>query len=136
MTFSCLFQVHAHLCGGEFYRGGEVCAHDFDYNLAIIRFSSITPSGSAKVAKVVRIDDSVDVYSHQTSQPPFYLLPHSRSHKLTPGDRVTVMGRYFAEPFEPMAAPGEYWLDYSIDFDMSIINPSLLIFIIVSIRLS
>lgn len=118
MTNSWLLQVDAHLCGDEFYRGGEVCAHNFDYNLSIIRFSSIPPSGAAKVAKVAHVYDSVDVYSHQTSGPPFRHLPHSRSHKLIPGDRVIVMGRYFAEPFEPMAAPGEYWLDYSIDFDI------------------
>ncbi|KAK1400618.1 hypothetical protein POM88_000223 [Heracleum sosnowskyi] len=79
---------------------------NYDYNLAVIRFTSIPPSGAAKVAKVARVYDSVDVYSHQTSRPPSHLLPHSRSHKLIPGDRVIVMGRYFAEPFEPMAAPG------------------------------
>ncbi|XP_074375435.1 putative protease Do-like 14 [Apium graveolens] len=79
--------VHAHLCDSEVYRGGEVYAHDFDFNLAIIRFSSIPSSGAAKVAKIASIDDSLIL-----------------------GDRVIVMGRYFAEPFEPMAAPGDYRL--------------------------
>lgn len=100
-------QVHAHLCGGYFYKDGEVCAYDFHYNLAVIRFSS-PASGPAKGT-----DESVDVHSRRKrrrSQPHFRLIPHSRSCKLTPGDRVIVMGRYFSKPFEVMAAPGEYWL--------------------------
>ncbi|KAK1380072.1 Protease Do-like 14-like protein [Heracleum sosnowskyi] len=103
--------VHAHLCGGDFYREGEVYAYDFHYNIAVIRFSFIPPFGPAKVAKVAHIDDSIDVHSSRASHPPFRLLPHSASYKLTPGNRVIVMGRYFAEPFEPMAAPGEYRLE-------------------------
>lgn len=90
------------------YKDGEVCAYDFHYNLAVIRFSSLLAFGPAKG------DDSVDVHScrkrQRKSQPPFRLIPHSKSCKLTPGDKVIVMGRYFAEPFELMAAPGEYWL--------------------------
>ncbi|KAK1380068.1 Protease Do-like 14-like protein [Heracleum sosnowskyi] len=98
--------VHAHLCGGDLYEGGEVHAYDFHYNIAFIRFSFVP-----KVAKVARINDSIDVRSRRTSWPLFCLLPHSRSCKLTPGDRIIIMGRSFAEPFEPMAAPGEYCLE-------------------------
>ena len=101
-----LLQVHVHLCGGDFYRNGEVCAYDFHYNLATIRFSFIPPSGRPKVA---RTSGSRDVHSSRTTQPSFRFLPHSRSYKLTPGNRVIVMGRYFAESFDIMAAPGEYW---------------------------
>lgn len=97
-------QVHAHLCGGYFYKDGEVRAYDFHYNLAVIRFSS-PAFGPAKGTA-----HSVDVRSRRRSQPPFPLIPNSRSCKLTPGDRVIVMGRYFAKPFDIMAAPGEYWL--------------------------
>ncbi|KAL1832756.1 hypothetical protein ACET3Z_002407 [Daucus carota] len=99
--------VHAHLCGGNLYTGGEVCAYDFHYNLAFIKFPFVPPFEPAKTAKIALVGDSVDVHS---SRPHFSLLPHSGSYKLTPGDRVVAMGRYFTEPFEPMAAPGEYCL--------------------------
>lgn len=133
-------QVCAHSFDGHSYTGGEVCAYDFHYNLAAIKFiSEKTPSlphfGLAKLAKLgqgdddlvdigssetshpplrhakkAQMDDSVDVDSSRSNQPSFLLRPHSgSSEQLTPGDGVIVLGRYFAEPFQPMVAPGEYW---------------------------
>lgn len=80
---------------------GEVCAYDFHLNLAVIRFRTTT---CLEPAKLAQIKDSNDVLS----QP--FLKPHLKSSGLTPGDLVVAIGRFFAWPFELMAAPGCYRL--------------------------
>ena len=99
-----LLQVHVHLCGGDFYRNGEVCAYDFHYDLATIRFSFIPPSGRPKVA---RTSGSTDVHLSRTTRPSFRFLTLSRSYKLTSRNSVLVMGRYFSESSDIMIGPGE-----------------------------
>lgn len=104
-----------------------MCAHDFHYNLVVLKFISKTPSlPHLQPAKFVKLahedDDLVDTYLSGTSHPAkrarmddsqrsFLLRPHSGSSEqlLSPGDGVIVLGRYFAKPFQPMVAPGEYW---------------------------
>lgn len=122
--FFFFLQFSAHSFDGHSYTGVEVCAYDFHYNLAALKFTSETPlphsSGTShpplRHAKKARMDDSIDVHfvlrphSESRSNQPSFLLPHSESYEqLTPGDGVIVLGRYFAEPFQPMVAPGEYW---------------------------
>lgn len=113
-------QVCAHSYDGHLYEGGEVWAYDFHYNLAVLRFVLETPFHPAKLARII---ESVDVHSSRTSQPSFHLRSHLRSRpsELTPGDAVIVLGIYFAEPFEPMTALGEYWLENLQDFQILIL---------------
>lgn len=80
--FLVCLQVCAHSYDGHLYKEGLVCAYDFHYNLAVLKFKSETPFGPAKFG---------------------------RMDKLNPANKVFVMGIYFAKPFEPMTAMGEYW---------------------------
>lgn len=80
---------------------GEVCAYDFHFNLAILSFR--TGTTCYEPAKLAQVDDSMDISARQP-----LLKPHSEASKLTPGDRVIVVGRYFDPPFILMAAPGYY----------------------------
>lgn len=80
---------------------GEVIAYDYHYNICVIGFQSHT---SLSVARVAHIDDSIDVKLNLLSR------QHSKSYNLVPGDGVIVVGRYFHEPYDLMAAPGPYRL--------------------------
>ncbi|KAL1823496.1 hypothetical protein ACET3Z_010274 [Daucus carota] len=109
-------KVYAHSFDGHSYTVGEVCAHDFHYNLVVLKFISKTPSlphlQPAKFVKLAHEDDDLTARMDD-SQRSFLLRPHSGSSEqlLSPGDGVIVLGRYFAKPFQPMVAPGEYWLE-------------------------
>lgn len=89
-----VLQVDAHSYDGHSYKGGEVCAYDFHYNLAVLKFISESPLGPAKFG---------------------------RMDELIPAMKVVVMGIYFTEPFEPMTAMGEYWLEYLYNSHISIL---------------
>uniref|UniRef100_A0A166AJD8 Uncharacterized protein n=1 Tax=Daucus carota subsp. sativus TaxID=79200 RepID=A0A166AJD8_DAUCS len=60
-------KVYAHSFDGHSYTVGEVCAHDFHYNLVVLKFISKTPSlPHLQPAKFVKLahedDDLVDTY--------------------------------------------------------------------------
>lgn len=93
---------------GQAYEG-EICAFDFHYNLVAIRFKANSPLRSAKLRLV---DDSVNINPQHGlgEETAFQLKRHSSLFKLFPGQAVIGIGRYFAEPYELMAAPGEFSL--------------------------
>ncbi|KAL1832755.1 hypothetical protein ACET3Z_002406 [Daucus carota] len=95
-------RVYMHSYDGRSF-AGEVCAYDFHFNLAILSFR--TGTTCYEPAKLAQVDDSMDISARQP-----LLKPHSEASKLTPGDRVIVVGRYFDPPFILMAAPGYYML--------------------------
>ncbi|KNA04374.1 hypothetical protein SOVF_200360 isoform B [Spinacia oleracea] len=94
-------KVQVILADGRSYEG-VVCAHDFHYNIAAIRFTS---EYFVSCAPLKLVDDSMDV------KPSFQIRRNSSSVKLSPGDVTVVMGRYFTHPYEVMAAPGAFCLD-------------------------
>lgn len=97
-------KVVVRLFDGRSFEGG-VCGHNFYYNIAAIRFESdsILPTAILK-----RLDDSLDLNPRQIDTSSFRLHRHSSSIKLMPGDFVVAAGRYFAAPYEIMAAPGVF----------------------------
>ncbi|CAO2816853.1 unnamed protein product [Amaranthus hypochondriacus] len=88
---------------------GEICCYDFHYNLAAIQFVSDSTVSSAPMKLV---NDSLDLlYPLQSHERSFQLQPHTTSISLVPGDAIVALGRYFASPYEIMAAPGVFSLD-------------------------
>ncbi|KAK9664940.1 hypothetical protein RND81_14G078800 [Saponaria officinalis] len=81
-----------------------ICAYDFHFNLAVIKFVSPV---SLPTARLRRIDDCLSFILEENRS--FQLRPHSA--KLVPGDVVTAVGRYFRKPFDLMAAPGKFSTD-------------------------
>lgn len=85
---------------------GEICCYDFHYNLAAIQFVSDSTVSSAPMKLV---NDSLDLlYPLQSHERSFQLQPHTTSVSLVPGDAIVALGRYFASPYEIMAAPGVF----------------------------
>lgn len=87
---------------------GELCAHDFHYNIAAVRFTSDSLFSAAMLRHVddgLNLNSSHPLFSEDKS---FHLRRHSCSYTLYPGDAVIAVGRYFAKPFDLMAAAGEY----------------------------
>ncbi|KAL9242994.1 hypothetical protein vseg_016937 [Gypsophila vaccaria] len=78
----------------------EICNYDCHYNLLIIEFRSET---SLQPANLKMIDDNVVLDRS------FQLRPHSSTAK--PGDSTVVVGRYFFEPYDIMAAPGSFRME-------------------------
>lgn len=113
--------VYMHSHNGRSF-AGEVCAYDFHFNIAILSFRTGTYCEHYKPATLAHVDDSMDVFLSQPSLKPHShvfpsqpsLKPHSESSKLTPGDRVIVVGRYFDPPFILMAAPGYHQLKRTV----------------------
>ena len=82
---------------------GEVCAYDFHFNIAWIRFQSDI---SLPTAILRQVDDYINVNPAQDKS--FPLRPHSSHFNLVPGHPIVVVGRYFTKPFDLMAAPGQF----------------------------
>ncbi|XP_073220343.1 uncharacterized protein [Cicer arietinum] len=94
-------KVIIYLYDGQSY-DGEVRAYDFHYNLALIRFQS---DSSFATAKLRQVDDYVNV--NPAEEKLFHLRPHSSHLNLVPRHAMIAVGRYFAKPFDVMAAPSE-----------------------------
>ncbi|GAA0183837.1 hypothetical protein LIER_31183 [Lithospermum erythrorhizon] len=96
------------------YHGGSyeglVCAYDFHYNIAWIRFES---DSSIPTARLRLVDDFINV--NRAEEKSVYLRPHSTHFKLVPGGAIVGVGRYFSKPFDLMAAPGEFIVDRCFD---------------------
>lgn len=91
---------------------GQVCAYDFHYNIAWIRFQS---DSSIAIASLGQVDDYMNV--NPAEEKSFHLRPHSSHFSIVPSHAIVAMGRYFVEPFHLMAAPGEINLARCDDFD-------------------
>ncbi|KAL2938914.1 putative protease Do-like 14 [Bienertia sinuspersici] len=90
---------------------GEICAYDFHYNFAVLNFKSDSP---LQAATLRRLEDCLPLNPSKFAsfeEKSFQLRPHSDLMNLCPGDEVVAVGRYFATPFDLMAAPGQYCLD-------------------------
>jgi S1-C subfamily serine protease len=103
-------KVMIFLYDGRSYEG-EVRAYDFHYNIAWIRFQS---DSSLAAAALRQVDDYINV--NPAEEKSFRLRPHSSHFNLVPGHAIVAVGRYFAKPFDLMAAPGEFTLG-RCDFD-------------------
>ncbi|CAJ2663403.1 unnamed protein product [Trifolium pratense] len=103
-------KVMIYLYDGRSYEG-EVCAYDFHYNIAWIRFKS---DSSLATATLRQVDDYINV--NPAEEKSFHLRPPSSHFNLVPGHAIVAVGRYFAKPFDLMAAPGEFILG-RCDFD-------------------
>jgi hypothetical protein len=98
-----LSQILVRVADGRVF-DGEICCHDFHYNLAVIQFISDSTVSSAPMKLV---NDSLDLlYPLQSHETSFGLQPLTTYVSLVPGDAIVAMGRYFASPYEIMAAPG------------------------------
>ncbi|GAU32968.1 hypothetical protein TSUD_358350 [Trifolium subterraneum] len=97
-------KVMIYLCDGRSYEG-EVCAYDFHYNIAWIRFQS---DSSLATATLRQVDDYINV--NPAEEKSLHLHPHSSHFNIVPGHAIVAVGRYFAKPFDLMAAPGEFTL--------------------------
>ncbi|KAI5446067.1 hypothetical protein KIW84_014055 [Lathyrus oleraceus] len=82
---------------------GQVCAHDFHYNITWIQFQS---DSSFPTARIRQVDDYINVNPAQDKSS--HLRPHSTHFNLVPGHAIVAVGRYFTKPFDLMAAPGEF----------------------------
>ncbi|KAL6584612.1 hypothetical protein OROMI_003901 [Orobanche minor] len=98
-------KVIINLYDGGSYQG-EVCAYDFHYNIAWIRFQS---DRSLPTASLRKLDDYINI-NPALDDKSFYLRPHSSHFSLVPGQAIVAVGRYFSKPFDLMAAPGEFTL--------------------------
>ncbi|KAL9236497.1 hypothetical protein vseg_011161 [Gypsophila vaccaria] len=79
---------------------GEIETYDFHYNLLILKFKSKNSLQPACL-RMIHDDFSLDR--------PFQLRPHSVNFKI--GDPILVVGRYFDESNDLMAAPGNFRMD-------------------------
>ncbi|KEH28095.1 PDZ domain protein [Medicago truncatula] len=104
-TLADSLKVIVYLYDGGSYVG-EVCAYDFHFNIAWIRFQSDI---SLPTAILRQVDDYINVNPAQDNS--FPLHPHSSHFNLVPGLPIVAVGRYFAKPFDLMAAPGQFILD-------------------------
>ncbi|KAG9152736.1 hypothetical protein Leryth_018890 [Lithospermum erythrorhizon] len=95
-------KVMIYMYDGGSYEG-HVCAYDFHYNIAWIRFES---DSSIPTARLRLVDDYINVNPDEEKS--VYLRPHSTHFKLVPGGAIVGVGRYFCKPFDLMAAPGEF----------------------------
>lgn len=84
---------------------GQVCVHDFHYNIAWVQFQS---DSSFPIARIKQVDDYINVNPAQDKSS--HLRPHSTHFNLVPGHAIVVVGGYFTKPFDLMAAPGEFEL--------------------------
>lgn len=107
-------KIDVHMAGGTFFKGQQL-AVDFHYNIAIIKINSNAPLPTSTLRL---IDNSVpldpgnrgcfeDLNSshfpgHQDS------AVSSNRFSLYPGTKVLALGRYFADSYDIMAAPGEF----------------------------
>ncbi|KAK2375604.1 putative protease Do [Trifolium repens] len=98
-------KVMIYLYDGGSYKE-EVSAYDFHYNIAWIRFQS---DSSLTAVKLRQVDDFINV--NPSEEKSFHLRPYSCHFNLIPGHAIVSVGRYFAKPFDLMAAPGEFPLD-------------------------
>ncbi|KAK2429484.1 hypothetical protein QL285_027917 [Trifolium repens] len=98
-------KVMIYLCDGGSYEG-EVCAYDFHYNIAWIRFQS---DSSLATAKLRQVDDFINL--NPAEEKSFHLRPYSSHFNLISGHAIVAVGCYFAKLFDLMAAPGEFTLD-------------------------
>ncbi|XP_045805579.1 putative protease Do-like 14 [Trifolium pratense] len=103
-------KVMIYLYDGGSYQG-EVRAYDFHYNIAWIQFRS---HSSLATAKLRLVDDYINVNPDEEKS--FDLRPQSSHFNFVPGHPIVAVGRYFAKPFDVMAAPGEFTLG-RCDFD-------------------
>ncbi|KAK4347581.1 hypothetical protein RND71_033920 [Anisodus tanguticus] len=110
--------VIVHLFDGRSF-DGQIESYDFHYNVAAIKILSDTP---LPIASLAHISDSITIFPSQlqvTVEKPFQLGPHSNSFDLIPGDSVIALSRFYAKPYNIMAAPG--LLEYEIqEFKMTL----------------
>ncbi|RHN56149.1 putative peptidase Do [Medicago truncatula] len=104
-------KVKIFLYDGRSYEG-QVRAYDFHFNIAWIQFQS---DRSLPTAILRQVDDYINVNPAVAK-----LFRHHRRHSsrfnLVPGHPIVAVGRYFAKPFDLMAAPGQFTLG-RCDFD-------------------
>lgn len=103
-------KVKIFLYDGQSYEG-QVCAFDFHFNIAWIRFQS---DRSLPTAIVRQVDDYINV--NPAKDKPFHHRRCSSHFNLVPGHPIVAVGRYFSKPFDLMAAPGQFTLG-RCDFD-------------------
>lgn len=97
---------------------GQIESYDLHYNVAAVKIQSDTP---LPIASLAHLSDSITIDPSQlqsTEENSFQLRPHSNSFDLVPGDIVIAVGRFYAKPYDITAAPGEFWLVFSFDFDV------------------
>ncbi|KAM7475479.1 hypothetical protein LguiB_022722 [Lonicera macranthoides] len=107
--------VNVYLWDGWLFEG-KVSFYDFHYNITTIKIDSDAPLPTAAIRQ---LDDSISVNPSELCSPEeeeldsqlFQIQPHSEKFNLSPGDLVVGIGRYFEEPHDLMAAPGEFSLD-------------------------
>ncbi|TMX03178.1 hypothetical protein EJD97_017848 [Solanum chilense] len=102
---------------------GQIESYDLHYNVAAVKIQSDTP---LPIASLAHLSDSITIDPSQlrsTEENSFQLRPHSNSFDLVPGDIVIAVGRFYAKPYEITAAPGEFWLVFSFDFESGIGGP-------------
>ncbi|PNX61694.1 serine protease htrA-like protein, partial [Trifolium pratense] len=63
---------------------------------------------SLATATLRQVDDYINV--NPAEEKSFHLRPPSSHFNLVPGHAIVAVGRYFAKPFDLMAAPGEFML--------------------------
>jgi len=91
-----------HLYDGRSYEG-QVCAFDFHFNIAWIRFQS---DRSLPTAILRQVNDYINVDPAEDNS--FHHRPHYSHFNLVPGRPIVAVGRYFTKPFDLMAAPGQF----------------------------
>jgi len=82
---------------------GQVCAFDFHFNIAWIRFQS---DRSLPTAILRQVDDYINV--NPAEDKPFHHRRHCSHFNLVPGHPIVAVGRYFLKPFDLMAAPSQF----------------------------
>lgn len=92
---------------------GVIVACDSHYHLAAIKIHTNTRLSPATLAC---LHDSFPIDTSQirslVDRNAFGHRPHSNSFNIFPGDSVISVGHYFTKPYEVMAAPGVFRLDF------------------------
>lgn len=111
------------MAGGALFKG-ELFAADFHYNIAIIKINSNAPLPTSTVRL---IDTSVPLDLGNRGCIEELKLSHfagsqdsaisSNRFSLYPGTQVLALGRYFADSYDIMAAPGEYRYSLRLKMD-------------------
>ncbi|KAK1352272.1 Protease Do-like 14-like protein [Heracleum sosnowskyi] len=107
-------KIDVYMAGGAFFKG-QLLAVDFHYNIAIITINSNAPLPTSTVRL---IDKSVPLDPGNRGCFEDLNLSHFAGHQdsaissnrfsLYPGTAVLALGRYFADSYDIMAAPGEF----------------------------
>ncbi|KAL8096847.1 hypothetical protein AgCh_030076 [Apium graveolens] len=107
-------KIDVYMAGGAFFKG-ELFAIDFHYNIAIIKINSDAPLPTSTIRLIdssVPLDPGNRGCIEELKSSHFVgsqdLAISSNRFSLYPGTQVLALGRYFADSYNIMAAPGEF----------------------------